>query len=39
MTDNRELARNLFDVGVAASDPYSAVALLRGCWPMRKHLH
>ena len=26
MTDNRALARNLFDVGVAAADPYSAVA-------------
>jgi hypothetical protein len=39
MTDNRALARNLVDVGVAAADPYSAVALLRGCWPMRKHLH
>ena len=26
MTDNRALARNLFDVGVAAADPYCAVA-------------
>ena len=26
MTDNHALARNLFDVGVAAADPYSAVA-------------
>ena len=26
MTDNRALARNLVDVGVAAADPYSAVA-------------
>lgn len=31
MTDNRALARNLFDVGVAAADPYCAVALLRCC--------
>ena len=26
MTDNRALARHLFDVGVAAADPYRAVA-------------
>ena len=34
MTDNRALARNLFDVGVAAADPYCAVWSCHGLVPV-----